>query len=202
MLGDPSPTEQTKTFIQSVHEISTMPVISIAAIAGRARGAGNEFILQCDLRYAVRGRTWLGNFESAIGLIPGAGGIAYLAALTGRAHAMEFVLSGRDIDADRAEQIGWVNRAVDQSDFGGVVTAMAKRLALFPRDSLAAAKNRINELTLVPLAQVMADYNAWTPLIPTPEAQQLVKKEQLLSKNESYGAYQLYEGEEVLRLYD
>lgn len=200
--GWPKPTEQTKTFINAAYEISTLPVIFIASIAGRARGAGNELILQCDLRYAARGRTFLGNFEAAIGLIPGAGGIAYLAALTGRAKAFEYVLSGRDIDADSAERIGWVNRAVDPYDLDGVVGAFAKRIALFPVQALAAAKKRINELSLVPQKEVWADYNAWVPLVGQPFSAPLAAKEMELSKNESFGNYQLYEGEEVLKIYD
>ena len=179
-----------------------MPVIFIAAIAGRARGAGNEFIVQCDLRYAAKGRTFLGNFETSIGLSAGAGGIAYVSQLTGRAKAFEYMLSGRDVDAQTAEQIGWVNHAVDPSDLDGVVGAMAKRLALFPIEALATVKMRVNQMTLVPPEQVMADYNAWTPLVNLPAAQALVQGEDRLSNNESYGDYQLYEGEEVLRLYD
>lgn len=200
--GWPTPTEQTKTFINAAHEISTLPVIFIASIAGRARGAGNELILQCDLRYAARGRTFLGNFETAIGLIPGAGGIAYIASLTGRAKAFEYVLSGRDIDADSAERIGWVNHAVDPYNLDGVVGAFAERIALFPVQALAAAKKRINEVSLVPQKQVWADYNAWVPLVGKPFSAPLASKEMVLSMNESFGNYQLYEGEEVLRVYE
>ncbi|KAJ5910782.1 ClpP/crotonase [Penicillium subrubescens] len=200
--GWPTPTEQTKTFIDAAYDISTLPVIFIASIAGRARGAGNELVLQCDLRYAARGRTFLGNFETAIGLIPGAGGIAYLASLIGRAKAFEYVLSGRDIDADTAERIGWVNHAVDSYDLDGVVGAFAERLALFPVQALAAAKKRINEVSLVPPEQVWADYNAWVPLVGKPFSAPLASKEMKLSMNESFGEYQLYEGDEVLRVYE
>ena len=158
--------------------------------------------MQCDLRYAARGRTFLGNFEAAIGLVPGAGGIAYLTSLAGRAKAFEYVLSGRDIDADSAERAGWVNRAVDSYDLDAVVGAFAERITLFPVEALVAAKKRINEVSLVPPEQVWADYNAWVPLVGKSFSAPLANKEMVLSSNESFGPYQLYEGDDVLRIYE
>ena len=52
--------------------LSRAPVVSIASIRGRARGAGSEFVLACDLRFASRENTLLGQFEVATGLFPGA----------------------------------------------------------------------------------------------------------------------------------
>jgi enoyl-CoA hydratase/carnithine racemase len=50
--------------------LSRAPVISLASIRGRARGAGSEFVLACDLRFASRENTLLGQFEVGIGVVP------------------------------------------------------------------------------------------------------------------------------------
>ena len=52
--------------------LSRAPVVSIASIRGRARGAGGEFVLACDLRFASRENTVLGRFEVGAGFIPAA----------------------------------------------------------------------------------------------------------------------------------
>ena len=53
--------------------LSRAPVVSIAAIRGRARGGGSEFALACDLRFASRENTLLAQFEVGTGLVPGGG---------------------------------------------------------------------------------------------------------------------------------
>ena len=61
--------------------LSGAPVVSIASIRGRVRGAGSEFVLACDLRFASRENTLLGRFEVGTGLVPGAGPTARLVRL-------------------------------------------------------------------------------------------------------------------------
>src|SRR6187402_2182918 len=51
--------------------LSRAPVISIASIRGCARGAGSEFALACDMRFASRERAVLGQFEVGVGAVPG-----------------------------------------------------------------------------------------------------------------------------------
>jgi enoyl-CoA hydratase/carnithine racemase len=51
--------------------LSRAPVVSIASIRGRARGAGSEFVLACDLRFASRENALLGQFEVGAGVVPG-----------------------------------------------------------------------------------------------------------------------------------
>src|SRR5262249_8317159 len=51
--------------------LARVPVVSIASIRGRARGAGSEFVLACDLRFASRENTLLGQWEVGAGAVPG-----------------------------------------------------------------------------------------------------------------------------------
>lgn len=65
--------------------LSQSRLVTIAQIEGRVRGAGSEFVLACDMRFAARESAIFSQPESALGLIPGAGGIQHLARLMGRA---------------------------------------------------------------------------------------------------------------------
>ena len=94
--------------------LSTAPVVTIAKVAGRVRGAGNEFILASDMCFASHERAVFGQMEAGLGLLPGAGGVQHLTRLLGRRRAMEVVLSGDDYGAELAAQYGWINRSTAQ----------------------------------------------------------------------------------------
>ena len=92
--------------------LSASRLVTIAQIQGRVRGAGSEFVLACDMRFAARETAIFGQFEPAFGLVPGGGGVQYLVRLMGRARALEVLLSADDYDAELAERYGWINRAL------------------------------------------------------------------------------------------
>jgi enoyl-CoA hydratase/carnithine racemase len=98
--------------------LSRAPIVSIASIRGRARGAGSKFVLACDLRFASHENTLLGQFEVGIGVVPGGAPMARLSRLVGRGRALEILLVADDLDGPRAEQYGYVNRVIadDQLD--------------------------------------------------------------------------------------
>ena len=92
--------------------LSASRLVTIAQIEGRVRGAGSEFVLACDMRFAARESAMFGQPEPGLGVIPGGGGIQHLARLMGRARALEVMLSADDYDAELAERYGWINRAL------------------------------------------------------------------------------------------
>ena len=55
------------------HHLSASRLVSIAQIEGGVRGAGSEFVLACDMRFAARESAIFGQFEPAFGLLPGGG---------------------------------------------------------------------------------------------------------------------------------
>jgi enoyl-CoA hydratase/carnithine racemase len=128
--------------------LSRAPVVSIASIRGRARGAGSEFALACDLRFASREKAVLGQFEVGAGFVPGGGPMARLSRLIGRGRALEVLLVANDFDAARAEQYGYINRAISDDVLDEEVDAMAVRLAGFDRDAIARTKSYIDQVTL------------------------------------------------------
>jgi len=127
--------------------LSRAPVVSIAAIRGRARGAGSEFVLACDLRFASRENTLLGHFEVGTGLVPGGGPMARLSRLAGRGRALEILLVADDLDGPRAEQYGYVNRAIADDRLDAEVDEMAWRLARLNHDAIARTKSSVDQVT-------------------------------------------------------
>src|SRR5579872_256330 len=70
----------TDTFVR----LTTSPVVSMAKIRGCVRGASSEFVLACDMRFASRENTLLGQPEVGVGAHPGGGGAERLPHLVGR----------------------------------------------------------------------------------------------------------------------
>ena len=93
-------------WIDVLVRLSRAPVVSIASIRGRARGAGSEFVLACDLRFASRENTVLGQFEVGIGIIPGGGPMARLSRLVGRGRALEILLVADDFTGSARSNMG------------------------------------------------------------------------------------------------
>jgi enoyl-CoA hydratase/carnithine racemase len=122
--------------------LSRAPVVSIASIRGRASGAGSEFVLACDLRFASRENTLIGQFEVGMGLAPGGGPmVARLSRLVGRGRALEILLVADDLDGPRAERCGYVNRVIADARLDEEVDQIASRLARFHHDATARTKS-------------------------------------------------------------
>lgn len=137
--------------------LSASRLVSIAQIEGRVRGAGSEFALACDMRFAARESAIFGQFEPGFGVIPGAGAAQHLARLMGRARALEVMLSAEDYDADLAERYGWINRALPADTLGPFVTSLAHRIAGFPSVGHVTVKDRVNAIGLAPAEEFRRD---------------------------------------------
>jgi enoyl-CoA hydratase/carnithine racemase len=147
------------------HKLSELPVVTIAKLRGRARGAGSELALACDMRFAARENAVLGQIEIGIGAPPGAGGVQHLARLLGRGRAMEVILGAADFDADEAERYGWVNRALPDAELDAFIARLARRIASFPADAVRSTKQVLNELTLPGADAIRADARRFQQLV-------------------------------------
>jgi enoyl-CoA hydratase/carnithine racemase len=132
--------ELLAAFHQVVDRFRTMPKATIAKIEGRCRGGGSELALACDMRFAAIGRAVLSQPEVGLGIIPGGGGSTRLPRLVGRARALEIILGCADFDAALAERYGYVNRALPADEIGAFVDELAHRIASFPAEAIAMAK--------------------------------------------------------------
>jgi enoyl-CoA hydratase/carnithine racemase len=128
--------------------LSRAPVVSIAAIRGRARGAGSEFVLACDLRFASREFAILGQPEVSVALVPGGGPMARLPQLVGRGRALEILLGGQDVDGELAERYGYVNRALPDRELDAFVDALAARIGSFDKQAVAETKHYVDQVSL------------------------------------------------------
>jgi enoyl-CoA hydratase/carnithine racemase len=147
------------------HRISELPVVTIAKIRGRARGAGSELALACDMRFAARENAVLGQPEVGFGVLPGAGGVQHLGRLLGRGRAMEAILGAADFDADEAERYGWINRALPDAELDQFVDRLARRIASFPVEGVRATKRVLGELTLPDREATRADARSFQQLV-------------------------------------
>jgi len=119
----------------------------IAAINGYCLAGGLEIALACDIRIAVP-RAKFGLPEVRWGLIPGAGGTQRLPRAIPLAIAMEMLLSGQSIDAERALAVGLINRVVPADALLDEARALARQIAqngpLAVRAARAAARNGLH----------------------------------------------------------
>jgi enoyl-CoA hydratase/carnithine racemase len=155
--------------------LSASRLVTIAQIESRVRGAGSEFVLACDMRFAARESAIFCQPEQGFGLVPGAGGIQHLTRLIGRARALEVLLSADDYDADLAERYGWINRALPVAVLGEFVRSLAHRIASFPAAGRAALKNRIDAIALAPADDFRRDSDLFVERARDPEAQRRIR---------------------------
>src|SRR6266700_1743251 len=161
----------TNTFVR----LTKSPVVSIAKIRGCVRGVSSEFVLACDMRFASRENTRLGQPEVGVGVHPGGGGTERLPHLVGRGRAFEIVLGANDFDGDTAERYGYVNRALPDAELDSFVDALARRIASFDRRALAAAKHLVNEVSLPPSDRLLAAFTSFGTALGWPAAQNRIR---------------------------
>src|SRR3984893_10511412 len=161
----------TDTFVR----ITRSSVASIAKIRGCVRGVSSEFVLACDMRFASRENTSLGQPEVGVGGHPGGGGTERLPPLVGRGRALEIVLGANDFDGDTAAQYGYVNRALPDQELDGFVDALARRIASFDGRAIAAAKRLINEVSLPSADNLLSALNSFQTALTWPETLQRVE---------------------------
>src|SRR5438094_10532087 len=88
--------------------LTKSPVVSIARIRGCVRGVSSEFVLACDMRFAWRENTRLGQPEVGVGLHPGGGGAGRLGHRGGRGGARGSVRGATDLVGATGEGDGEV----------------------------------------------------------------------------------------------
>ena len=89
-------------------KLETLPIPTIAAVNGFALGGGCELSMSCDIRLCADTAVF-GQPEAGLGITPGFGGTQRLPRLVGSANAMELILTARNINAQRALEIGLVS---------------------------------------------------------------------------------------------
>ena len=136
--------KETAVFAQKVFQkIEDFPRPVIACINGYALGGGLELAMACDIRVASESAK-LGQPEIKIGIIPGFAGTVRLSRLVGKGIAKELIFTGDMIDAERAYEIGLVNKVVQPDKAMDEARAIAEKTASYSLAALKIAKEAVN----------------------------------------------------------
>jgi enoyl-CoA hydratase len=152
----PDAADQIAAFMKRTNEhynaIERCPKPVIAAINGHAQGGGSELALCCDFRIMVEdGRSRIGQTESSLGIIPGAGGTQRLPRLIGKARAVRYIIDSTRLSAKEAEAVGWVDQAVAPDEFAAAVDQRAAKLAKAATFAIAMIKDAMRRGYDLPL---------------------------------------------------
>jgi enoyl-CoA hydratase/carnithine racemase len=134
-------------YLDNFVRLSRVPVATITEIRGRTRGAGSEFVLATDIRFASE-KAVLGQPEVGLGAVPGGGPMARLGRLAGRGRALEILLGGDDIPAGLAAEYGYVNRVIPDDEIEGFTDTFARRIAAFDKVAVAGIKTLVDVASL------------------------------------------------------
>jgi enoyl-CoA hydratase/carnithine racemase len=155
-------------FSDNLLRLSRVPAVTISAIKSRVRGAGSEFVLNTDIRFAGANAI-LGQPEVGFGAVAGGNPMGRLAELVGRGRAMEIVLGGDDFPAQLAAEYGYVNRVLADDELDDFVDAFARRIAGFSKAAVTGAKKFVDEATAIPAGEYAAAMAAFRRTAMRPE---------------------------------
>ncbi len=102
--------------------------------------------------------------------------MARLPRLMGRGRALEVLLSGNDIDGDLAERYGYVNRSLPDAELDQFVDTLARRIARFDKQAIAAIKRLVNISSLPTDAEIGSGWDAFISSVRRPQAQEDIRK--------------------------
>jgi enoyl-CoA hydratase/carnithine racemase len=162
--GHYAPVTEPNAAAAIFQRLSSGRLMTIGLLDGAARGGGCEFLSALDLRMGSP-RSVIGQPEVAMGILPGAGGTVRWPRLVGRSRALDILLSGRDVDAQEALDIGWLDWLVPAGDLDIAGAHLARRIAAMPLESIAAVK-RVVDISLSSLEPALvAESDALSELI-------------------------------------
>jgi enoyl-CoA hydratase/carnithine racemase len=136
-------------FHQALEAVANHPWPVVAAINGHALGGGLELTLACDLRICAEGAK-LGMPPAKLGLIYGHTGLRRFIDAIGVPRTKELFLTGRNIDASRAERLGLVNWVVGDGELEGAAVELAAEIAANAPLSMKGNKHAIDTLNSYP----------------------------------------------------
>lgn len=155
--------------------VADFPRPVIACINGHALGAGGELMMACDLRIAGS-KAKMGQPETNLGLIPGAGGTQRLPRLVGYGRAMRMVLTGELLTAEEAHRVGLIEEVVPQEALHERAEQLATLLAGKSPVALNAAKRALQATWELPLSQgLQREIDLFMEVFEDPEAKRRIR---------------------------
>jgi enoyl-CoA hydratase/carnithine racemase len=136
-------------FTDAIDALAAYRYPVIAAVNGHAIGGGLELAVTCDIRIAAHG-VKMGMPPAKIGLVYGHTGLRRFVEVCGLANTNELFYSARNVDADRAYDMGLVNQVVDGDDLEDTVLSLAREIAANSPLSLEGNKRILRTLRAMP----------------------------------------------------
>ena len=165
-----------RDFLERIHRVMNAldesSLVTIAAVHGIAFGGGFELTLTCDLIIADK----MARFcfpELRLGLIPGFGGIPRLRRDLGNAVIRDLLLTGRSINATKAQSIGLVSQVAAEGDALRIARATAAQVAKFDRETSIAAKRFIKP---IPREELQREIDIFCELFTRPAVEAGLRK--------------------------
>lgn len=135
--------EPLRLMHSAIQKIRETPLPFVAAVNGVCAGAGTNFALACDIVFADENAIFNEAFIK-IGLSPDCGGSFFLPRVAGEKIAAELMMTGDSVDANRALQLGMINRVVSPENLLTDATEFAKKLSLQPTAVIGRIKKMLN----------------------------------------------------------
>src|SRR5712692_3653423 len=165
-----------RDILERIHEvfniIDAAPFVTIAAVHGVCFGGGFELALACDIIIADK----MARFafpELRLGLIPGFGGIPRLKRDLGNAFVRDLLLTGRSLNATKAQQAGLVSQVVAEGESLRAARGTAAQLGKFDRHTASMAKKFIKP---IPYEDLRQEIDIFCDLFTQPAVEAGLKK--------------------------
>jgi enoyl-CoA hydratase/carnithine racemase len=175
-LAEPDRLTGIRDFLQRIHAalnaIDAAPFVTIGAIHGVCFGGGLELALVCDILIADK----MARFafpELRLGLIPGFGGIPRLKRDLGNAFVRDLLLTGRSVNATRAQSVGLVAQLAAEGEALKLARSTAAQVTKFDATTRAAAKKFIKP---IPHEELRREIDLFCELFTRPTVMAALKK--------------------------
>lgn len=165
-----------RSFLERIHSvfnaIDSAPFTTIAAVHGVCFGGGFELALTCDIIVADK----MARFafpELRLGLIPGFGGIPRLKRDLGNGFVRDLLLTGRSVNATRAQSVGLVAQLAAEGEALRIAQATAAQVVKFDAVTRATAKQFIKP---IPHDELRREIELFCELFARPAVMAALKK--------------------------
>jgi enoyl-CoA hydratase/carnithine racemase len=163
-------------FINRIHGVmntlDALPLTTIGAIHGVCFGGGFELALTCDVLIADKTARFCFP-ELRLGIVPGFGGIPRLRRDVGNAVVRDLLLTGRSLNAKKAQTLGLVSQMVAQGKHVDVARSTAKQATRFDPEAASTCKAFMKP---IPYAELEQEKQHFKKLVLRPQVEAALKK--------------------------
>lgn len=175
-LDGPERAAGVRDFLERIHRvlnaIDASPLTTIAAVHGVCFGGGFELALTCDLIIADKTARFCFP-ELRLGLVPGFGGIPRLKRDLGNALVRDLLLTGRSINASKAQAVGLVSQLAAEGQALALARTTAAQVGKFDRATSAAAKRFLKP---IPSEELRREIELFCELFARPTAMEALRR--------------------------